>query len=751
MNTLTTEPDRHACLIPYQFKLPEWLQECLVKQSSDSLPADPDNDLICRAFQFAHELHQGQCRKSGEPYIIHPVEVAGILRDMGSSAMIAAGFLHDVIEDTDVTGEEIEKRFGSEIRQLVEGVTKLSKLHFSSKTELQAENFRRMFVAMAQDIRVIIVKFADRLHNMRTLEFLPPEKQQQVALETKEIFAPLANRLGMWRFKWELEDLSFKYIDPEGYRQMQILVAEKRVDRDAQIREVVCLLRQHCTQAGINWLDVSGRAKHLYSIYQKMERRQKEFSQIYDLAAIRLIVETKEECYRALAIVHDLFRPMPGRFKDYIGLPKPNNYQSLHTTVISPTGKPLEVQIRTIEMHHVAEYGIAAHWKYKQTGTASQLTSKEYKFNWLRQLVDWQNDLKDANEYLETIKIDLFSEDIFVFTPKGDVVALSQGSTPVDFAYRIHTEVGNQCVGARINNRWCGLDTKLQNGDVVEIQTSKTGHPSLGWLNFVVTPSAKNRIKQWYKRCHREEHLAKGRELLERELGKKGLETLLKSEPMQAVAERCNYRSVDDLLAGLGNGEFALNSVVNKIRDIVKDKLPPELEKPPEKPPSLARLELKPELKSDRKYSPIVGVEGLLHHLAGCCHPLPGEPIIGVVTHQRGISIHSHGCSNLEKIPADRLVPVHWNSPSNGQTLTYPVNIEVEALDRIGLLKDVLSHLADRKINLRSAHVKTEPNQPTIIHLCIDIANREQLEQVCSRVRKMSDVLHVRQVVNTSS
>ena len=537
------------------FQLPDWLQECLLAEQTNE--PNEDADLICRAFKFAYDLHDGQTRKSGEPYIAHPVAVAGLLRDLGGDrAMIAAGFLHDVVEDTDVTLTEIEERFGEQVRQLVEGVTKLSKFNFSSKTERQAENFRRMFMAMAQDIRVIVVKLADRLHNMRTLQHLSPEKQQRIALETREIFAPLANRLGIGRFKWELEDLCFKYLEPEAYRDIQALISERRIDREARIEKVADTLRDRLAEIGVKAIELKGRPKHLYGIYHKMQQQQKEFAEIYDIAALRIIVARKDECYRALAIVHDAFRPIPGRFKDYIGLPKPNRYQSLHTSVVGLNGRPLEVQIRTLEMHHIAEYGIAAHWKYKESGgSLIQITSEDEKFTWLRQLLEWQKDLKDAQEYIDSLKDNLFEDDVYVFTPQGDVVALAQGSTPVDFAYRIHTEVGNHMKGARVNGRWSVLDRPLENGDIVEIITQKNCHPSLDWLNFVVTPTARNRIRQWYKRSHRDENIARGRELLEKELGKSGLEALLKSEPMQTTAQRCNYQKVEDLLAALGYGE----------------------------------------------------------------------------------------------------------------------------------------------------------------------------------------------------
>lgn len=684
---------------------------------------------------------------------MHPVAVAGLLRDLGGgSAMIAAGFLHDIVEDTETTPEDLERHFGAEVRHLVEGVTKLSKFNFSSKTERQAENFRRMFLAMAQDIRVIVVKLADRLHNMRTLEHLSDDKRRRIALETREIFAPLANRLGIGRFKWELEDLAFKYLEPDSYREIQDLVAEKRGDRESRLTEIADSLQERLSQIGIPFDEISGRPKHLYGIYQKMQRQQKGYSQIYDVAAIRIIVNANDACYRALAVVHDMFRPIPGRFKDYIGLPKPNRYQSLHTVVIGTTGKPLEIQIRTLEMHHVAEYGIAAHWKYKESGSSSsvQMSGADEKFTWLRQLLDWQSDLKDAQEYLETIRDGLFDGDVYVFTPQGDVVSLGRGATPVDFAYRIHTEVGNHCAGARVSGRMVTLDTPLKNGDIVEIITQKNARPSLDWLNFVVSPGARNRIRQWYKRSHREENVARGREMLERELGKNGFEALLKSAPMQATAERCNYHSVEDLLAAVGYGEVTLNLTVNRLREAVKAQQPlakiDNLAAASEVPllPTAAKV-----LPVSNSKSPIIGVEGLLYHLAGCCTPVPGEPIIGVVTRSsRGISIHRHGCANVEAVAGDRLVPVSWNvtEQNRSRPQAYPVDIQIEVIDRVGVLKDILSRLTDNTINVRNAQVKTYPDQTAIIHLGIDIRDHDQLERTFSQIRKLSDVLNLRRV-----
>jgi GTP diphosphokinase / guanosine-3',5'-bis(diphosphate) 3'-diphosphatase len=743
--------------LPPDLTLPEWLWDCLVSQHGLTCDqpenAQTDETLVCQAFEFAYLLHQGQCRASGEPYIGHPVAVAGLLRDLGGGgAMIAAGFLHDVVEDTDVTLEEIESRFGAEVRRLVEGVTKLSKFNFSSKTERQAENFRRMFLAMAQDIRVIVVKLADRLHNMRTLEHLPPEKQRRIAQETREIFAPLANRLGIGRLKWELEDLAFKYLETDSYREMQRLVSDKRVDREARLDQVVATLRYRLDQLEIQCMDINGRPKHLYGIYQKMQRQQKEFHQIFDIAAIRIIVKTNDECYRALAVVHDAFRPIPGRFKDYIGLPKPNRYQSLHTVVIGTSGRPVEVQIRTMEMHHVAEYGIAAHWKYKETGASiAKLSTEDEKFTWLRQLLEWQSDLKDAQEYLENVKDNLFDDDVYVFTPQGDVISLSRGATPVDFAYRIHTEVGNHCAGARVNERIVTLDTPLHNGDIVEIINQKNSRPSLDWLNFVVTTGARNRIRQWYKRSRRDENILRGREMLEKDLGKKGFEALLKSDPMQTVAERCNYHSVEDLLAALGYGEITLNLVLSRWRETVKAKQPLTPAPGDAGMPLPVSMIPAARLANGTRItdSPIVGVEGLLYHLAGCCNPVPGEAIIGVVTlSSRGISIHRQGCHNTDSIPGDRLIPVHWNANEvhGSRSQTYPVQVLIEVIDRVGVLKDILSRLTDYNINVRSAQVKTVPGQIAIINLGIDIKDHQQLDRTFSQIRKMSDVLNLRRV-----
>lgn len=748
---MTASPVHIQAPEKFDVPLPAWLKNYLYHPEKLTGVAAGDRQLICEAFRFAHALHEGQTRKSGEPYIAHPIAVAGLLLDLGGDGtMIAAGFLHDVVEDTAVTPEDIEARFGTEVRQLVEGVTKLTQLTFSSKTERQAENFRRMFLSMAKDIRVIVVKLADRLHNMRTLEHLRLDKQERIALETREIFAPLANRLGIWRFKWELEDLCFKYLEREAYRDMQSHISEKRTEREAKLEEAISIIRDRLRNLGLHVWEIKGRPKHLYSIYNKMQSRHKEFNEIFDVAGIRIIVESNDECYRALAVVHDAFKPIPGRFKDYIGLPKPNRYQSLHTTVVGLNGRPLEVQIRTMEMHHIAEYGIAAHWKYKESGNsaATEFTSTDEKFTWLRQLIEWQSDLKDAEEYIDNLKDNLFEDDVYVFTPNGDVVALAKGATSIDFAYRIHTEVGNHMKGARINGRWSVLETKLKNGDIVEIVTQKNAHPSLDWLNYVVTPSAKNRIRQWYKRSHRDDNLARGRLLLEKELGKTGLESILKSEAMQAVAVKCNYQHTEDLLAALGYGEITLNHVVNRWRDQVRDQEKahlPQLEA--EAQLNTAPKTIKPLAKDSHKY-PIAGIEGLVYTIASCCAPLPGEPIIGVVTRShKGISIHHRSCTNVNNFEGDRLIPVHWNdNAEQKQAAVYPVDLSIEVIDRVGVLKDILSRLSDQNINVRKASVKTSHSKPAIISLSIDIRNSQQLTHSINQIKNMSDTLNVRRI-----
>jgi RelA/SpoT family (p)ppGpp synthetase len=731
----------------YGVSLPPWLQECIrhvPPGSGDSCPTDSEA-LLASAFDFAYQLHEGQYRASGEPYIIHPIAVADLLRDIGASAaVIAAGFLHDVVEDTQVTREEIEDHFGTEVRGLVEGVTKLGGIHFTNQTQAQAENLRRMFLAMASDIRVVLVKLADRLHNMRTLGALRPEKQQRIARETRDIYAPLANRLGIGRFKWELEDLAFKILEPEAFREIQQQVASKRSEREERLGVTVQLLRDRLAAMGLEVCEVTGRPKHLYGIWSKMQRQQKAFHEIYDVAALRIICPSLEGCYRALAVVHDTFRPIPGRFKDYIGLPKPNGYQSLHTAVIG-RHRPIEVQIRTAEMHQVAEFGIAAHWKYKEGGSPAD--SDTERFNWLRQLVDWQKDEggSDSSDFLASIKEDLFDEEVFVFTPKGDVVGLRKGSTAVDFAYRIHSEVGNHCQGVRINDRLVPLATPLQNGDFVQVITAKTAHPSLDWLNFVATPTARNRIRAWYKRSHREDNILRGTALLERELGREGFDMLLRGEALARVARRCNLIGTEDLLASLGFGGVTLQQVVNRLREEIR----------------LATAGAAPVLSNEqvaagvsasapsaplpvRTGSPILGVEGLEYRMGGCCSPLPGEAIVGsVALGNHGITIHRQDCGNVAQTPPERRLPVRWNIDQEAPQRRYPVGLRIEVLDRVGVLKDILTRLSDHRINVSDARVRTTPGRPARIELRVELTSAGQLGDTMAQIGSMADVLDI--------
>ncbi|MFY8150050.1 MAG: RelA/SpoT family protein, partial [Prochlorococcaceae cyanobacterium] len=609
----------------------------------------------------------------------------------------------------------------------------------------QAENLRRMFLAMASDIRVVLVKLADRLHNMRTLGALQPEKQQRIARETREIYAPLANRLGIGRFKWELEDLAFKILEPEAFRDVQQQVATKRSEREQRLGLTVQLLRDRLRAVGLNECEVSGRPKHLYGIWSKMQRQQKAFHEIYDVAALRIICPNLESCYRALAVVHDTFRPIPGRFKDYIGLPKPNGYQSLHTAVIG-RHRPIEVQIRTADMHQVAEYGIAAHWKYKEGGSPAAAGGDTERFNWLRQLVDWQKEDggEDSSDYLASIKEDLFDEEVFVFTPKGDVVGLRKGSTAVDFAFRIHSEVGNHCQGVRINDRLCPLATPLQNGDFVQIVTAKSAHPSLDWLNFVATPTARNRIRQWYKKSHREENIQRGRAMLERELGREGFDALLNGEAIARVARRCNLVGTEDLLASLGFGGVTLHQVLNRLREEIR--LATEAAAP-----VLSNEEVAAGVGAQERAplpatggSPILGVEGLEYRLGGCCSPLPGEAIVGsVALGNHGITIHRQDCANVAQVPLERRLPVRWNPAADQGKRRYPVQLRIEVLDRVGVLKDILTRLSDHRINVSDARVRTAYGKPARIDLRVELSGASQLSSTMDQIRSMADVLDI--------
>ena len=692
---------------------------------------EEDIEELERAFEFAKKLHAGQYRVSEEPYIIHPMEVVKILVGlMADKHTLMAGFLHDILEDTDTQPEEIQELFGEDVLNLVQGVTKLGKLQFKSTEERQAENFRRMFIAMASDVRIIFLKLADRLHNMRTLNYMAPVKQQRIAQETLDIFAPLANRLGVGKIKAELEDLSLKYLHPDKYYEIAQLVSQKKAERESTVQLLIDQIAQDVKVSGIN-AKITGRAKHYYSIYKKMQRLNVEFHDLYDITAVRVIVDSEKECYEVLGLIHSRFKPIPGRFKDYIAMPKGNMYQSLHTSVIGPRQKPLEVQIRTWEMHEIAEYGIAAHWRYKEKGSQKADSANDVKFSWMRKLVEYNKDTKDAADYVDSVKLDLFSDQVFAFTPGGDVLDLPQGATPVDFAYRIHSDVGHKTVGALINGRIAQLDTKLKNGDIVEIMTSKVAAPRLDWLNFVVTKQAAQRIRNWYKKNKREDHIEIGKANLEHELTKAIFDEYVKSGEFEKVAKQMNYVSADDLFAALGYGETTLNKIINRL-------------KPPQKPET-TQIQHKPKKASEKD---IIGLEGLLYSFARCCSPIPGEPIVGVVTRSKGVTVHRLDCKTLENIPVERLLDIHWSG--NNVNKTYSTTIRIETGERLGMLKDVISVVSDNNTNINSANVKSK-GKVGIIELGIELDNIDTLRRVMTALQAMPDVLSVKRIQTSYS
>jgi GTP pyrophosphokinase len=707
-----------------------------------------DTGLLRRAYKLAEWAHGHQRRISGEAYITHPLAVALILAELGLDLeTLVAGLLHDVVEDTEVSLEDITREFGPEVAQLVDGVTKLKRLAKEdreglraeqddrSREEHQAENLRKMFLAMARDIRVILIKLADRLHNMRTLWHHPEHKQQEIARETLEIFAPLAHRLGIYRLKWELEDLAFRYLDPRAYYEVAQKLATTRRRREEYLHSVAADLAARLAAMGIN-ADIQTRPKNLYSIYNKMQRQQKDLHEIYDCLAMRILVDTVRDCYAVLGVVHATWKPIPGRFKDFIAMPKSNMYQSLHTTVVGPEGEPLEIQIRTWEMHRTAEYGIAAHWRYKE-GTRGD-RAFDQKLAWLRQILEWSRDLKDAREFMESLKIDLFSDTVFVFTPRGDVVELPAGSVPVDFAYRIHTDIGHRCVGARVNGRLVPLDYQLKNGDIVEIITSKQGKPSRDWLAIVKTSQARNRIRQWFRREQREEHMARGREALEREAKKQGLPPdLLKAERLAEVARRFNLNTAEDLYAALGDGAVTTGAVLGRLRELcgaketerAEDTVPPRPPATPGRPAPGIRIR---------------GVDNVLVRLAHCCNPVPGDPITGYVTRGRGVSIHRSECRNIgvwRETERERLVEASWDEGFGGP---FRVRLVVEAVDRAGLLSDVMAVLADQRLSASWVTARGRRDQMASIEVTVEINSLEQLNHVIQRVGRVRDVLSVR-------
>ncbi len=688
---------------------------------------------IEQAFLFAKRLHEGQYRVSEEPYIIHPVEVAKILVGLKvDNHTIMAAFLHDILEDTDTKPEEIKEKFGEDVLNLVQGVTKLSKLQFKSKEERQAENFRRLFIAMANDVRIIFLKLADRLHNMRTLNFMIASKQQKIAQETLDIFAPLANRLGIGKMKAELEDLSLRYLEPEKYFEIAQLVSQTKTERETTVKLLIDKIKESVDKAGIN-AQITGRAKHYYSIYSKMKRLNIAFHELYDITAVRVIVDTEKECYEVLGLIHSQFKPIPGRFKDYIAMPKGNMYQSLHTSVIGPKSKPLEVQIRTWEMHEVAEYGIAAHWRYKEKGSQKADNPTDIQFSWMRKMVEYDKDVSSAEDYVNSVKLDLFSDQVFAFTPNGDVLDLPKDATPVDFAYRIHSDVGNRTTGALINGRIAQLDTKLHNGDIVEILTKKTPAPRLDWLNFVVTKQAASKIKQWFKKNNREEHIETGKANLEHELTKAIFDECTKRGEFDRIAKIMNYQSEDDLFAALGYGETTANKIINKLK------------KAQDADSEVAQNE--PEIRKEHKHKnkkDIIGLEGMLYSIAKCCSPIPGEPIVGVVTRSKGVSVHRIDCKTLENVEPERMMDISWSGFNTDKT--YSTTIRVETSEKMGLLKDVIAAVSDNNTNINYANVKSKNNKLGIIELGIELDNIETLKRVITSIQAIPDVYSVKRV-----
>ncbi len=704
------------------------LKEMLISQKREI----EDIEKIEHAYLFASRLHDGQYRISEEPYIIHPIEVAKILTELRlDTNTIIAAFLHDILEDTETEPIEIEKNFGSDVLKLVNGVTKLGKFQFKSKEERQAENFRRMFIAMAEDVRIIFLKLADRLHNMRTLNYMAANKQKRIAQETLDIFAPLANRLGIGKIKAELEDLSLRYINPEKYYEIAKLVAQTKHDRDKVVSSLIETISNSLKDSGIH-ATIYGRAKHYYSIYNKMKRQNVSFDDLYDITAIRVIVDDIRACYNVLGIIHSQFKPIPGRFKDYIAMPKGNLYRSLHTSVIGSKNKPFEIQIRTKEMHDVAEYGVAAHWRYKESGSVKAEDKNDIQFNWMRKLVEIDKDTTDAKEFVESVKLDLFADQVFAFTPAGDVVDLPANSTPVDFAYRIHTEVGHRTVGALINGRIVPLDTKLQNGDIVEILTSKQFMPKIDWLNFVVTKSAISKIRLWFKKYKREDNIEIGKSALETNLTKAVFDEYLKSGEIDKCAHEMNYKSAPDLFAALGYGETTIHKVLNKLK------------KPENKP--LENIEEKEQSKSKRnkKKNDIVGLEGMLWSLAKCCSPIPGEPIVGVVTKSKGVTVHRLDCKCLFDIIPERMMDIKWaDNVSQG---TYIAHLRVESQDRVGILKDILIKIADTNTNIAYANTYLKSKKFGIMDIGVELSDIETLKRVILNIQTIPDVLSVRRL-----
>lgn len=718
-----------------------------------------DKEVIIKAYNLANEAHKGQMRLSGEPYVIHPIEVASILVDIGlDTNTIAAALLHDVVEDSEYTYEDIEQQFGQEVAELVEGVTKLGKIEYKSREEEQADNVRKMVLAMAKDIRVVLIKLADRLHNMRTLRFKSPEKQREKAKEVFDIYAPLAHRLGMFRIKWELEDLAFRYLNPTEYYDLVDQIAEKRKEREEYISRIMNEISEKLKDSGID-SEIDGRPKHFYSIYKKMNNKSKTLDQIFDLTAIRVIVDSVKDCYAALGLVHTIYKPIPGRFKDYIAMPKPNMYQSLHTTVIGPQGKPFEIQIRTIEMHKTAEYGIAAHWSYKEGGDAVV----DKRFVWLRDMLEWQKDTTDADEFMEGFKVDLFADEVFVFTPKGEVINLPSDSSPIDFAYRIHTDIGNIMIGAKVNGNMVSLDYHLKTGEIVEVITSNTNKgPSIHWLNIVKSNQAKSKIRSWFKKEKREEHIIKGRELLEKETKRRdrNFGDIARGVPLHKIISKYHGNSIDDLLVVVGTGQVTPSSIVSFLIDGLEEKEKQEKKITLEEElvnanalveDSKRKAEEKKKKKSKNFFGvTVTGMDNVEVRFSKCCNPLPGDDIVGYITNFRGISVHRTDCTNLKtlagKEEASRFVQVEWESQTEE---LYSARLKIEASDRPSLLTDVMLVLNDLKVAINSVNAENKNNGEAVVNLSLLVSNISLLNEVIKRIRKIPSVIDVFRVGNS--
>ena len=721
------------------------IQDIIAKRKETTRKVD--NKLIMKAFNYAKAYHGDQCRRSGEPYIIHPLNVAYILAEIGlDDSTICAALLHDVVEDTDVTNEDIVKEFNQEIADMVAGVTKLGKMQFTTVEEQQVEDYRKMFLAMAKDIRVIIIKLADRLHNMRTLKFLKRDRQIANAKETMELYAPLANRLGLYSLKWELEDLSFKYLYPEDYHELVEGINKKREERLQFIEKIMVDIRVDLKKQRIE-AEVTGRAKHLYSIYRKMKRDNKTLDQIYDLFALRILVNSVKDCYAALGIVHEKYSPMPGRFKDYIAVPKPNMYQSIHTTLLGDKGTPFEVQIRTWDMHRIAEYGIAAHWAYKEAsyfGKKQAVKVEEDKLAWLRETLEWQKDMQDPQEFLDTLKTELFEDEVYVFTPKGAIKVLPRNATPIDFAYIIHAEIGNHMTGCKINSKMMPIITPLKSGDIVEIITSDNSKgPSRDWLKFVKSSSAKNKIQSWFKKAQKSENIEKGKELIEKELKRIGFahSDLFKIEYVDQMLDRYKYKTLDDMYAAVG---FGANSPVKVIAKMLQEYRKEHQEEDIEK--KIEELSKARHKKPNPSSSGVIvkGIDNCLVKLSKCCNPLPGDEIVGYITKGRGVSVHTKDCINVKELLSEenRMIDVEWYSEE--KVASYNVNVEVYSNDRNGLLVDILRELGTTKAKIMGVNTKTTKEKIAIIEINLEVENLEELNKALKVIRKIDSVYEVR-------